>query len=1189
MQLKSIEIRGFKSFVNKTELNFKKGITAIVGPNGSGKSNISDAIRWVLGEQSIKSLRGGKMEDVIFAGTQFRKPLGLAQVSLTLDNSKGELPLEYSDVTVARRIYRSGDSEYYINNNQCRLRDIQELFMDTGIGKEGYSIIGQGKIDAILSGKADERRGLLEEAAGIVKFKRRKDEAEKKLESTEVNLTRIKDILFTYEERLEPLRIESEKAKTFLALSNELKCKEINLIITGLDNINKEIDYASVNINQHKVELDTLHNNEIKYKDKTGLLKRSLEELENLISNEKNQYYEKKEEESNLINEINIFKERITNANIVMENSKKEISILEEKLTIIKGNRDNEEKVVGELQSNQRKLNLLIAQCEKNIIELNSKADNEINHVKKLKDEQIEILSSISKTKNQISIIENNIEVSKNKKMNLKSSYESSLNSLKINSNTAKIMEMELLKKAEAVAEYEAQIKNYKKEMESIKTILFNDEKKLREDQIKHNGLEANYNLLIKLENSYEGYYKSVQAIMSHINKGIIKEAYGNTFVLGEIIEVPKEYELGIEIALGSAISNIITPDENVSRILINYLKKNNLGRATFLPLNIIKGKSINLSSNVTNIEGYLGIGSKLLKYEDKFKNAIDFALGRTIMCTDMDAALKIAKATDYSYKIVTLAGEVINVGGSLTGGSSIRGKNTSVIGRKREITEMNEDIAKLSSQITETQLFITSNKDKIKRLDDECLNLKDLIYGENIEEAKLKEKLYNIENENIKLKNRLAVWNEEVEKLQSDIDKNMKDIQDKEEDLTHLALLEKENTNNIITLEKSLKDQENNISKIKDGLTEDKIKKAQIDEIILGKLKDLVRMANELEDLEKKHLQLKEDIETNSNNIKQYLWQISENESKREQIINNLQSLTQSFKDKEVEILELKEKLNEENSFLEENYALKNKKEVEHNKLMVNLAKIENERDNLLLKLQEEMELTYDEALTFREEIEDLSKYKKLALEIKNEISLLGIVNVSSIEEYKELKEKFAFLNSQKDDLITAKEELLVLIEDLINNMKKLFMDNFNVLKELFDQTFKELFKGGTADLILSGDDILNGNIEINVQPPGKKLQNINLMSGGEKVLSAIALLFAILKMKPTPFCILDEIEAALDDANVKRYADFLREFSGNIQFIVITHRKGTMEASDVLYGVTMEEKGISKVISIDLKESAV
>ncbi|MBU5482754.1 chromosome segregation protein SMC [Clostridium sp. MSJ-11] len=1189
MQLKSIEIRGFKSFINKTELNFKEGITAIVGPNGSGKSNISDAIRWVLGEQSVKTLRGGKMEDVIFAGTQFRKPLGLAQVSLTLDNSSGELPLDYNDVTVSRRIYRSGDSEYYINNTQCRLKDIQELFMDTGIGKEGYSIIGQGKIDAILSGKPEERRSLLEEAAGIVKFKKRKEEGEKKLENTEVNLTRIKDILSTYEERLEPLEIESEKAKTFLNLSNELKCKEINIIMHSLDAVTKEIDSVLSNTNKFKEELNLLESKELNYKNDINNWNKKLEELDSSISKEKNQYYLKKEEENSLLNEINIIQERINNTKILIESSTKEIDTVEKKIQIIKESKDEEETKASNLQQDQKKLNGSIVEYETQIINLNSSIEEGLANIKKYKSEQIEILSSISNVNNQISIIENNIEILNNKKDNLKSSYESSINSLKINNNTAKIIDEELVKSSEKISEYETLIKKHKKEMDNFKGLLSENENKLRVYNNKYNGLEANYTLLTNLQNSYEGYNKSVKSIMGHISKGIIKEAYGNTFVLGEIIEVEKKYETAIEIALGASISHIITPDEKISRILIEHLKKNNLGRATFLPLNIIKGRSVNLKNNVTNIEGYLGIGSQLLKYNSKFKNAIEFALGRTIICNDMDSALNIAKVTDYSYKIVTLSGEVINVGGSLTGGSVSKSKNTSVIGRKREIEEMKENIDSLSISIKETQDLIATYRGNLKKLDEECMNLKDLIYGENIEEAKLKEKLSNIQNENIKLKNRLDVWNTEVEKIKEDIEKNKKSINEKTLYLTQLKSKEEENSNSIVNMEGSLKTFEEKINNFKDKLTEEKIRKAQIDEIIAGKLKELVRLDKEIDELNYKHLQLKENITKGTDNINEYIIKIDNNKLMCNTIDKLLKDLEETYKDKEIEIIKTKDNLNEIHSRLEENYILKNKKENEYNRLQVNLAKLESENNNLVLKLNEEIGLTLDEALDFKQDIEDISSYKKNINELKNKISSLGMVNVGAIEEYKEIKEKFTFLNSQKEDLTKAKEELLILIEELTNNMEKVFNDNFNILRKLFDETFKELFKGGSADLILSSEDVLNGNIEINVQPPGKKLQNINLMSGGEKVLSAIALLFAILKMKPTPFCILDEIEAALDDANVKRYADFLRVFSSNVQFIVITHRKGTMEASDVLYGVTMEEKGISKVISIDLKESAV
>ncbi|WP_027623438.1 chromosome segregation protein SMC [Clostridium lundense] len=1186
MYLKSIEIRGFKSFANKTELNFKSGITAIVGPNGSGKSNISDAIRWVLGEQSVKSLRGGKMEDVIFAGTQFRKPVSLAQVALTLDNTNMELPIEYSDVTISRRIYRSGDSEYYINNTQCRLKDIQELFMDTGIGKEGYSIIGQGKIEAILSGKPEERRSLLEEAAGIVKFKKRKDEAGKKLDDTEGNLTRLNDILSTYEERLEPLRIESEKAKEFLNLSNELKNKEINIIVHSVENIDKSIKDIQNNTESLKKEIAFIEKENLEHKEKLNNWNEKLEEIEREISSNKKNYYDKKEEYNRITGEISILQERISNFQNFIKNTVSAIEELKNKIHILKNTKDGEEEKLNEHQAQQRELNSSITDYEKHIIRLNSSIEEELNKIKKLKEDQIDYLSNISNIKNEISLIANNIDGLSKKLEGIKSSCESCVNSIKINSNTSSIIDGEIKKLNSKVIEYENNIKRNKKEISSINSLLITKENKFKDLNRLHNKLEANYQLLLNLDKQYEGYNKSVKTLMQHIHKNKIEKAYGNTFVLGEVIEVKKEFETAIEIALGGAISDVITLNENIAKFLINYLKSNNLGRATFLPLNIIKGRKISLNNQIKNIDGYIGIGSELISYDNKFSNAIDYVLGRTIICRDMDSALLIAKSTDYSYRIVTLSGEVVNAGGSLTGGSIFHSKNTSVIGRKREIEETKANIDNIIYEIDSISKSITFDKENVKKLDEECLNLKDQIYHENIEITKLQEKFSAIEDENLKLRSRLNIWNKEIDNIKVDLKTSLEDKEKKSNQLKKLQLSEEENFKNIGTFESLLENRQKEIEELKDKLTTQKIKKAQVDEVVSNKLKDLIRIDKEIEELNKKY----EDMNNNINRSEKEKATCEKNilidREKCSEIEGLIKVLEENFKEGEIQTIKIKETIKENKERLDDNYLLKNKKDNELHRLEVSLAKFEAEKEGLYSKLNEEYNFTYAEGLAFKEDIDNIGAYKSNISNLKSKISSLGVVNVGSIEEYKEVKEKYSFMNSQKEDLIIAKEELLKLIEEMTEKMRVVFNENFNKLRKLFDETFKELFKGGTADLILASEDELSGNIDITVQPPGKKLQNINLMSGGEKVLSAIALLFAILKMKPTPFCILDEIEAALDDANVGRYAEFLRQFSGNVQFIVITHRKGTMEASDVLYGVTMEEKGVSKIISVDLTD---
>lgn len=1185
MFLKSIEIRGFKSFADKTDLTFKKGVTAVVGPNGSGKSNISDAVRWVLGEQSVKSLRGGKMEDVIFAGTQFRKPVGLSQVSLTLDNSNEELPIDYSDVTISRRLYRSGESEYYINNTQCRLKDVQELFMDTGIGKEGYSIIGQGKIDAILSGRPEERRNLLEEAAGIVKFKSRKEEAEKKLNNTEQNLIRITDILQTYEERLEPLKLESEKAKAFLELSGELKEKEVNLIVHSIDNVQVKIEDIKTAVGSVKDEIDQL----IRKRDESKIdLQKHNEELDRKdVQAQENQqeYYKNKAEYQTIISETNLIEERIKNLQSFIEKNIADFNGIQEKLNNIHVIKDEQEDNLKHYQLEQQELNAKITGFEKEILQLNFSVNEDENTINQLKKEENDLLSKTIEEKNRILIFNTEKQQLEKRLEELVNSCENFINSIKINSNTVTILEESINDISIKVKSYEENIKKNKYEIAKYNSYLNNDEKKLRELNVSANKLDANHNMLLNLDKQYEGYNKAVKTLMQNISSGKVPSASGKCHVVGEIITVKKDLETAIEIALGGAISDIITDDENVAKTLIDYLKANNIGRATFLPLNIIKGKKASNIENIKHYKGYIGIASELITFDSSFSNAIEYLIGRTIIAANMDNALEIAKKISYSYKIVTLAGEVINPGGSLTGGSTYH-KSASIISRKREIEEIAIALNEANQQISFLSDKANQSKKVIKSLDDECLNLRDEIYHQNIEIAKLQGKITSITGENNRLTLNLNSTRDEIKLLKDKLKSSDEVLASKNSSLEILINAQNEKTKLLEEFQTSLRDINVKLSELKDNHTAVKIRKAQFDEIVVNKIRELERLSNEMEELHHKKKFLKEEAINAENTIKESNDQIQNYKQKLGYITDKLSELECVFKESEIERIKLKENIKIISSELETVNLLLNKKEEEVHRQELSLAKLEAEVESLYSKLNEEMFLTYAEALEYKSEIVSMESYKKSIGKLKTQIAELGTVNVGAIEEYKEIKEKFAFMSSQKEDLIQAKTELLKMIDEMTTKMKSVFSENLSKLKVIFNETFKELFKGGRADLILSDGDELTANIEINVEPPGKKLQNINLMSGGEKVLSAIALLFAILKMKPTPFCILDEIEAALDDANVLRYAEFLKKFSSNIQFIVITHRKGTMEVSDVLYGVTMEEKGVSKVVSVDLNK---
>ena len=1182
MFLRSLEIRGFKSFADKTELKFKKGVTAVVGPNGSGKSNISDSVRWVLGEQSVKTLRGGKMEDVIFAGTQYRKPVGLAQVSLTLDNSDGMLDTEYNEVTVSRRIFRSGETEYLINGTKCRLKDITQLFMDTGIGKEGYSLIGQGKIEAILSGKPEERRALLEEAAGIVKYKSRKEEAEKKLSNTDNNLVRIRDIISTYEERIEPLRVEREKALKYRDISDTLREKEVSLVVHHINEMEKSLQEFYSDVNKKEEELNNKKRILLDEKDKLKKLEEKIEEIDKKTSNEKSEYYGTKEEISKINNEIELFKERIKNLTLNIEKNKEALEEVKSKILDCENEKQFLEEELLVKRDEQRVKEESITALEENSKEISSKIESMDNELKVLKEDEFEILRGHSEIKNSITLIKNSIKVNQEKKANLQISLSSIEGNIKINLATLDGLKEKVKVSKESIIELENDILEKKKSITIINGKITRKDNEIKILNKKINELEANKNMLSNLEKHYEGYNRSVKTLMERIEKGLTPNAQG-TKVLGEIFQVKKEHEVAIEIALGGAISNVITENEKIAKDLINYLKSNKIGRATFLPLSNIKGNKLNLDNTIKSMKGYIGIASDIISYDSKYEKAINNVLGRTIVAEDMDSALLISKRGNNNYRIVTLTGEIIAPGGALTGGS-IQGKHTNILGRKREIEEIGITLEKKKEEMVVLSKEINDMKLQVRELDESILNFRDEIHFKNIEVAKNEGEIKSLRNEVEKLQHSLKISKVELERNNEEILKFEKSLQEKNEELEHVEGQNTWNRERATELEESLEKSRRDINVIRESLTELKVTKASIDEVLSSKLSEVSRKQKEIEENIEKKEKLLEENQHNDNDIKQ----IEEDISKRKDniIVNEkrILELEESFKNDELEKGKLKEIQKKKESIIAESTDIINKEEGELNKKEIQKAKIEIEREGLYTKLNEELDLTFAEAVELAVTVDSVSEFKDEISRLKKSITSLGTVNLAAIEEYEEVKEKYEFMSNQEQDLEKAKTELLSVIEEMTSNMKELFKENFKILNKNFNETFKELFKGGSAELILSDGDELSANIDINVEPPGKKLQNINLMSGGEKVLSAIALLFAILKMKPTPFCILDEIEAALDDANVYRYAEFLKEFSNRIQFIVITHRKGTMEASDIMYGVTMEEKGVSKVVSVDL-----
>lgn len=1185
MFLKAIEIKGFKSFADKTEIMFKDGITSIVGPNGSGKSNVSDAVRWVLGEQSVKSLRGGKMEDVIFAGTQYRRPVGLSQVSLMLDNTDNLLPLDYSDVTISRRLYRSGESDYFINNTRCRLKDVQELFMDTGIGREGYSIIGQGKIEAILSGKQDDKRGLLEEAAGIVKFRSRKEEAEKKLANTNQNLLRIDDILNTYVERLGPLEEDSIKAEKFIELSERLKIREVSVLVTSIELNDKNILSISEKLGAMAEELDNLKSSDGVKAEKSKLLTESLEMQENSLEQNNRKIYEAKAVCQKLESDNALESEKMVN----LESRKVKNSRELENIRLKTGNAAKERDRLAEtLKSKQIEcaaLNSDVESMEKLILKAEGEIETSMQEQKALRDRHMEMLQKISDTRNHISLTESTLSAQKSKIVNLEVTTESLENSIGINLKTKSELEGAAAKINSEIGELENQIASNRENTAKTSGLILENENLLKRLNKNQSSLEANKSMLINLDKKHEGYNRAVKTLFQDIEDGKTSVKKGECFLLGDVIEVSREQETAIEIALGGSISDVITKDAEIAKALIGYLKANSIGRATFLPLTTIKPKTTGNLEALSRINGYIGVASRLIKYDPAFDNAISYLLGRTLICTDMDTALKIAAASGYVYRIVTLVGDVVNPSGSLTGGSTFH-KSTNVIGRRREIeelgsriTENTESINKLNSKLEEL------NRDSLE-LNERSNRLKEEIHNRKIEITKIKGKVNAIIDDVARLGSRLASSRAEIEGVNADILEYSTRLE-----ALKAALAEELNKKDygnveILSAENDMKIKSDFVKSQKEIVFSHKVGKAKADEEIRNIAANMARLQEELTDFESRKAEILEENAAAEANLEQCMKRIEENNlllSENRAGINTLQADMEEINAVRIKLKQDIAALNDEAQDLSE---IISGKENEIHRLEVLQGKHETEKEMHLVKLNEELGLTYAEAVSNKCEVKNMNEFKGEISSLKSEISKLGVVNLAAIEEYKEIKGKISFLTAQRDDLNSSKEELISLIDEMIKKMRIVFREHFMVIRKLFNETFVELFKGGSADLKISDGDELTGNIDIEVQPPGKKLQNINLLSGGEKGLSAIALLFAILKMKPTPFCILDEIEAALDDANVGRYAEFLKKFSKNTQFIVITHRKGTMEVSDALYGITMEEKGVSKVVSVDFSK---
>jgi chromosome segregation protein len=1182
MHLKSIEVHGFKSFANKITLEFHDGITGIVGPNGSGKSNVADAVRWVLGEQSAKQLRGSRMEDVIFSGTQTRKPLGYAYVAITLDNSDHKLPIEYDEVTIARRVYRSGESEYLINGSSCRLKDVYELFLDTGIGKEGYSIIGQGQIDKILSGKPEDRRELFDEAAGIVKFKRRKLTAEKNLEEEKLNLSRITDIIREIEKQLVPLEKQSGVAKVYLKLKEELKSLEVNQFLKEYEKIRvsgeqteEKLVIAASDLEQVKAEYENT-------KEEYIHLEKQLEEWDRSIETDKNSYNELKLKIEKSEGEIKVLQEQISSALQNDEYIRSRIHTSEQE---IQGKKEEENGYLAQKAAIDDKISAMDDLLSEALSRLNKIKDNIQKYTREIEDcnngifEQLNINSGI---KSNMQRYETMLEQNTLRKSELNQRL------LKYKSEEEQFNEniKECQDKLQAVSEH---IITLTKESNSLEQSITQTQERIDSVSNGYNEIQAGYlseksrlEALMNLTERYEGYGISIKKVMERR-----ADMPGIVGVVADILKVEKTYETAIETALGGTIQNIVTEDETCAKELITYLKKNKFGRATFLPLTNMQAGSGMREDKVLKEPGVIGIGSSLVEADKKFDALIDYLLGRIIVVDDIDHATAIARKYHYSLRLVTLEGELLTPGGSISGGAYKNASN--LLGRRRELEEMEELVATLQKNAAELLREKEEHKEAKARfrigLEEKKAALQEKFLEQNT--AKM-----NLDREVTKKAEAEAVYQEYLREL-SEIELQAKDLKENlsklNESLDQNARLNKEKEAMIEALNKKLEEERLKEQEANENASQKRLDLSALEQNNQFLMENVKRVKKDIEKLYEEMEALKADMQRTSSavaekkstiaqtetTIQEYQTLLAEMENKIKDSVKERDHITNIHKNFFTKREELSERMNELDK---EVFRLNGQKE-----------KLMEQADLLTGYMWEEYELTYTSAQEFPMEEEiSLTQVKKSITEIKAKIKELGDVNVNAIEDYKNLSERFAFLSGQREDLIKAEEALLQIIQELDEEMRVRFLKEFKAINEQFDVVFKELFGGGKADLELTeSEDILEAGIRINAQPPGKKLQNMMQLSGGEKALTAISLLFAIQNLKPSPFCLLDEIEAALDDSNVKRFANYLHKLTRDTQFIIITHRRGTMAAADILYGITMQEKGVSTLVSVSLIEN--
>lgn len=1188
MHLKKLEMQGFKSFAEHTIVEFDEGMTAVVGPNGSGKSNITDAIRWVLGEQSVRTLRGGKMEDVIFNGTQSRKAMNYAEVSITLENEDGQLPIEYQEVQIARRLYRSGESEYLINKTNCRLKDVITLFMDTGLGKDGYSIIGQGRVDDILSGKSDDRRKILEEASGIVKYKVRRDEAQRKLLSTDQNLIRISDILGELQEQVAPLEEQAEKAQKYHRIFEEWTRLDMGLSLhliskhnAFLESVDGDIEVLSSDVSQLEEEIlkmreenrNTLEKQE-QIRQKEEEIRRQTEQLMVLLHEKQRLIAISSDRREQLKSRISTDENQDENIDSGMRQIEDELSAQKKRQEALEKQRESYEQLLEEGESKMKALLSSLGEKETSIAAMRSQMEE-------LKEEifsQRENLSELSGELGGMQMQKKSFEQDKlliiGESDALRIKKEDTEKACRNVQQKTEEIQVLLEEKTELLAEVREVLENISAQKISV-------QRELDQTQYRKNTLE-------ELERSKEGFQEPVRKLMKAVGED--SELAGRIIgLVGELIQTHDRYETAIEIALGQNLHHVVSHTQRDAAALIRYLKENQMGRATFLPLDVMKSRQLEASylEKIVSVEGFIGIASDLVTCPKEIQVIAKNLLGRIVIARDMGTAMKIAGSTGHYVRVVTLEGDVVNAGGSMTGGS-LKKKVSGILGRNRLIDQLKSRKEELCKNIDQLEKEHSKKEEQLLFLAREQQKQDDLFREASLERVRIEENLDRLEADESRVKEQIHRMDEQNKALEQQID-NAK--------IRHREISER------------ILQNETNLEKNKGLATaaDEENKKAQSElDDIRSEVGDMRISVGSIEESIRGAKEIQERILKEKENYKE---SIIRRKKEREEAAMEILDLGERGKILEKELADLKEK---EKEFQDSLYTLKNEEKVlqdslggfsdrlsdrtaKFTRLQNDMVKLETKKDSVLVTLDEiknrmweDHEKTTDDETMYRIEVKNESEMQRKISDLRGKMRALGNINFGAVEEYQRIRDRVEFITDQKKDVETAKKNLEEMIKELTDNMKEQFISHFRQINENFKLVFTDLFLGGTAEILLEDEeDILSCDIQIRAQPPGKKLQNLSLLSGGERCLTAIALLFSILRLRPAPFCVLDEVEAALDDVNITRFTDFVHRYTSNSQFILVTHRKGTMESCDRIYGVTMQERGISKILSMRLGDA--